>query len=138
MLLRTLNENLSLADQLTAEDLPGIVEQGFKTVICNRPDEEGEAHLSAAQAQAQLSAAGVTFHYLPVNGAAITDQDVADHAALLEKAQGPVLTYCRTGTRCAKLWALAQTGATDELITQVAATGLSIEDLRERLNQRER
>jgi len=133
MLLRTLTPNLSLADQLTEDDLAEVIAQGYKTVICNRPDEEGDAHLNAQQAKAVLQAAGVEFHYLPVNGAAITDQDVIDHHDLLDQAEGPVLTYCRTGTRCAKLWALAQEADADEVIQAVGRTGLNIEDIRDRL-----
>ena len=133
MLLRTLTPNLSLADQLTEDDLAEVIAQGYKTVICNRPDEEGDAHLNAQQAKAVLQAAGVEFHYLPVNGAAITDQDVIDHHDLLDQAEGPVLTYCRTGTRCAKLWALAQEADEDEVIQAVGRTGLNIEDIRDRL-----
>ena len=133
MLLRTLTPNLSLADQLTEDDLAEVIAQGYKTVICNRPDEEGDAHLNAQQAKAVLQAAGVEFHYLPVNGAAITDQDVIDHHDLLDQAEGPVLTYCRTGTSCAKLWALAQEADADEVIQAVGRTGLNIEDIRDRL-----
>ena len=133
MLLRTLTPNLSLADQLTEDDLAEVIAQGYKTVICNRPDEEGDAHLNAQQAKAVPQAAWVEFHYLPVNGAAITDQDVIDHHDLLDQAEGPVLTYCRTGTRCAKLWALAQEADADEVIQAVARTGLNIEDIRDRL-----
>lgn len=134
MQLRKLTDALTLGDQLNETDLGSVVNAGFKTVICNRPDEEGEAHLTSAQAKEVLEASGIAFHYLPVNGAAITDQDVADHDALLQNAEAPVLTYCRTGTRCAKLWALAQEADADSLIAQVADTGLSIEDLRGRLN----
>ena len=135
MQLRPLTDQITLADQLTEADLVEIVAAGFKTVICNRPDEEGEAHLSASDAQSMLEANGVDFHYLPVNGAAITDQDAANHNALLASASAPVLTYCRTGTRCAKLWALGQSGQADadSLVSKVADTGLNIADIRDRL-----
>ena len=135
MQLRPLTDQITLADQLTEADLVEIVAAGFKTVICNRPDEEGEAHLSASDAQPMLEANGVEFHYLPVNGAAITDQDVVNHTALLAGASAPVLTYCRTGTRCAKLWALGQAGQADadSLVSKVADTGLNIADIRDRL-----
>lgn len=136
MQLRPLTDHITLADQLTESDLVEIVTAGFKTVICNRPDEEGEAHLPASEAQAMLEANDVEFHYLPVNGAAITDQDVVNHNALLAGASAPILTYCRTGTRCAKLWALGQADAdadADSLIAKVADTGLNIADIRDRL-----
>lgn len=83
MQLRPLTDRITLADQLTESDLVEIVTAGFKTVICNRPDEEGEAHLLASEAQAMLEANGVEFHYLPVNGVAITDQDVVNHTAFI-------------------------------------------------------
>ena len=82
-----------------------------------------------------LEANGVEFHYLPVNGAAITDQDVVNHTALLAGASAPILTYCRTGTRCATLWALGQAGQADadSLVSKIADTGLNIADIRDRL-----
>ena len=113
MIIRQLTTELSVADQLTVDDLEAVKEAGFNAVICNRPDEEGEPHADADSMAQKANALGIEFRYLPVNGANITDTDVAQHAALLSEVPGPVLTYCRSGARCAKLWALSEAGKQD-------------------------
>ena len=42
MIIRELTTHLSVADQLTLDDLETVKEAGFRSVICNRPDEEGD------------------------------------------------------------------------------------------------
>ena len=88
MIIRQLTTELSVADQLTMDDLEAVKEAGFKAVICNRPDEEGEPHAEADSMAQKANALGLEFRYLPVNGANITDTDVAQHAALLSEYQG--------------------------------------------------
>ena len=136
MIIRQLTPGLSVADQLTMDDLEAVKEAGFKAVICNRPDEEGEPHAEADSMAQKADAIGLEFRYLPVNGANITDTDVAQHAALLSEVPGPVLTYCRSGARCAKLWALCEAGKQDvnTLIETVDKAGLSVVDIAHRLS----
>ena len=136
MIIRQLAPELSVADQLSMDDLEAVKEAGFKAVICNRPDEEGEPHAKADSMAQKANALGLEFRYLPVNGANITDTDVAQHAALLSEVPGPVLTYCRSGARCAKLWALSEAGKQDvnTLIETVDKAGLSIVDIAHRLS----
>ena len=136
MIIRQLTPGLSVADQLTMDDLEAVKEANFKAVICNRPDGEGEPHADADSMAQRADALGLEFRYLPVNGANITDTDVAQHAALLSEVSGPVLTYCRSGARCAKLWALSQAGKQDvnTLIETVDKAGLSVVDIAYRLS----
>ena len=136
MIIRQLTTELSVADQLTVDDLEAVKEAGFNTVICNRPDEEGEPHADADSMAQKANALGIEFRYLPVNGANITDTDVAQHAALLSEVPGPVLTYCRSGARCAKLWALSEAGKQDvnTLIETVDKAGLTVVDIAHRLS----
>lgn len=136
MIIRQLTTELSVADQLTVDDLEAVKEAGFNAVICNRPDEEGEPHADADSMAQKANALGIEFRYLPVNGANITDTDVAQHAALLSEVPGPVLTYCRSGARCAKLWALSEAGRQDvnTLIETVDKAGLTVVDIAHRLS----
>ena len=135
MNIRKLSQNVSVSDQLTTSDLQAIADAGFKSVICNRPDEEGEPHTRAAAIAKQAVELGLEFRYLPVNGANISDADVRQHAAILNETPVPVLTYCKSGTRCAKLWALSKTGELDArtLEATVESAGLSIADIVHRL-----
>lgn len=135
MIIRAINDQLAVADQLEVADLATVKAEGFVSVVCNRPDEEGEPHAAADEMAKQAAALGLEFRYLPVNGANITDENVAQHAALLAELPKPILTYCRSGARCAKLWALSESGKQDvnTLVETVDNTGLSIVDIAHRL-----
>jgi len=135
MIIRKLTSDLAVADQLTLDDLDAVKDAGFKAVICNRPDDEGEPHAEAEAMAKKASVLGLEFRYLPVNGGNITDRDVEQHAMILAEVPAPALTYCRSGTRCAKLWALAEAGKRDvnTLIEAVDKAGLSIVDITHRL-----
>ena len=52
--------------------------------------------------------AGLQVEYQPVIGSAMTPADVARFAELLRTLPGPVLAYCRTGTRCTNLFVASQ------------------------------
>ena len=135
MIIRKLTPDLAVADQLTLDDLDAVKDAGFKAVVCNRPDEEGETHAEADVMAKKANTLGLEFRYLPVNSGNIKDRDVEQHAAILAEVPGPVLTYCRSGTRCAKLWALAEAGKQDgtKLVETVAKAGISIVDIAYRL-----
>ena len=136
MIIRELTTHLSVADQLTLDDLETVKEAGFRSVICNRPDEEGEPHAQADAMARKANALGLEFRYLPVNGASISDSDVEQHVMLLSEVPTPVLTYCRSGARCAKLWALSEAGKqnVNTLVETVDKAGLSILDIAHRLS----
>jgi uncharacterized protein (TIGR01244 family) len=53
--------------------------------------------------------------------------------AVLDKAKGPVLAYCRSGTRSCNLWALAAVKAgahPDAVMAKAAAAGYDLTGLR--------
>ena len=70
------------------------------------PDGEGADQQSFEEIAAAAKAVGIEARYLPVTSGMLTDRDVADFGMALEQVQGPVLAYCRTGTRSAMLWSL--------------------------------
>ena len=49
--------------------------------------------------------------YLPIVSGKVTDDDAAQFGDALAGLPGPVLAYCRTGTRSATLWSLSQSTA---------------------------
>jgi sulfide:quinone oxidoreductase len=72
---------------------------------------------------------------LPVVAGDITDADVARFRQLLGTLPGPVLAFCRTGTRAAMLWALDQAGqrSPEALIETAGAAGYDLKPLYARL-----
>lgn len=130
---RQVTPDFSVAHQIDAADVARIAELGFKTIINNRPDREDPGQPSAAEIRAQAEAAGLRFHSLPYSGQTPPGV-VAETARLLDETPGPVLAYCRTGTRSIKAWALAAalagTKRPNEIIALAAKAGYDLEGAR--------
>lgn len=131
--LHRLDDTVTVAPQLLAEELAAVARLGFRTVINNRPDGESfDQPPSAAMAEA-AQAAGLAYHHQPVVSGGLSVEDVLAFRELLASAEGPVLAFCRSGTRCANLWALAQAGNcdADAVIASAARAGYDLRGLRQ-------
>ena len=136
MEIRQLSDQLSVAAQITVQDVEHIAAQGFKTILCNRPDGEAsdqpEFRLIAQAAQA----AGINAQYMPVAPKEITDANIVEFGEGLKNIPSPMLAYCRTGTRCAFLWALSKgaSGApVNEIISAASNAGYDVSKLLPRI-----
>ena len=88
---RQIEPGFAVSGQLFPQDLPGLAAQGFRSVICNRPDGEA-ADQPGFQAIAQAAAAaGLQALYLPVQPGMVRDADAAAFAQALSDLPGPVL-----------------------------------------------
>ncbi len=107
--LRPLSTDVSVAGQLEESAMAALAHAGFKSVINNRPDHEGgpDQPTSASMASA-ASSAGLAYAYLPVSPAVQTADEIAQFRALVDTLPKPILAFCRTGTRCGKLFQAAQ------------------------------
>ena len=107
--IRQVDSAFSVAGQLTADDITAVVAQGFSALINNRPDGEGGSAqaLNSDIEQAAL-AAGLHYVYLPVIAGAITPAQALAMREALAIAPAPVLAFCRSGTRSAQLYKLAE------------------------------
>jgi len=106
--VRQITESYSVSPQITPDEIAAIKAAGFKTVICNRPDDEQPGQPSHDAIKAAAEAAGLAFRYIPVISGQMTMENVEDQAAALDEVEGPVLAYCRSGTRCTNLYAAIQ------------------------------
>ncbi len=105
---RQIAENYSVSGQITPEDIAMVKDAGFKSIICNRPDDEQPGQPSADVIKAAAEAAGLDFRYVPVISGQMTEDDVIDQAAALKEVPGPVFAYCRSGARSTNLYAMVQ------------------------------
>jgi uncharacterized protein (TIGR01244 family) len=95
--------------QIDASHLAEIVQQGYKSVINNRPDGEGGPDQPAnAVIQAEAERLGLNYVYLPVAPSAITPAQVQEMARLLKTMPEPILAFCRSGARSTNLYDLAK------------------------------
>ncbi|MDE4193325.1 bifunctional protein tyrosine phosphatase family protein/NAD(P)/FAD-dependent oxidoreductase [Phaeobacter gallaeciensis] len=105
---KTLTSGLSVSPQITIADLPAIRDAGYRAIICNRPDGEGADQPTFDEIQAAAEKLGLEARYLPIVSGKVSDADAAGFGAALTELPGPVLAYCRSGTRSATLWSLSQ------------------------------
>ncbi|HAN27148.1 MAG TPA: TIGR01244 family phosphatase, partial [Haliea salexigens] len=77
---------------------------GFKVLINNRPDGEAPGQPTSAEFAAAAAENGLEYVYYPVTGMNFPGPDLPGLAATFENAEGPVLAFCRSGTRSINLW----------------------------------
>lgn len=110
MQLYPLSPDFTAASQITPADLPEIVRQGFRGIICMRPDGEEYGQPTAESLKDATLAAGLQFAFLPIVPGQITQHEVTEMRRALEEMDGPILGYCRSGNRVGQLWTLARQG----------------------------
>lgn len=105
---RKISDQISVSPQITPEDVAEIVRLGFRSILCNRPDGEGPDQPTFDEIEALAKEAGLTCKYMPVISGKVQDEDAETFSKAMMELPGPIFAYCRTGTRCATLWSLAQ------------------------------
>lgn len=107
--LRSVAPDVYVAGQLTPEAIAEAARVGFRSVVNNRPDfEHGPNQPTNAQLEAAARAAGLEYRFLPVESAHQTPDQIAGFAALLDELPRPLLVFCRSGARSARLYFAAQ------------------------------
>jgi len=104
---RKLNEFISVSEQLSIEDVAKAAASGVALIVNNRPDGEDPSAPQGAEIGAAAAAAGLNYVEIPVGHAGFSEPQVDAMIAALEQAEGPILAYCRSGTRSTFLWALS-------------------------------
>ena len=126
---RKVTDDYTVAPQISPEDIAAAAAQGFVLVINNRPDGESPDQPDSATMAAAAKAAGVDYLYNPVRGGPSPD-NIAVQAEAVANAKGPVLAFCRSGTRSIVTWSVGQAQSAarprDELVRLGAAAGYDL------------
>ena len=128
-MLSPLTDRFAVAPQLTPDDLAGLVAAGYGTVVNNRPDSEVPTDLSDGAMAAAARAAGLAYHAIPVGHGGFDRSMIDALAGVLADGPGKTVAYCRSGSRSAHLWALAEAsrgGDPGTLVAAAAAGGYDI------------
>src|SRR5690606_10924137 len=112
---RRLTEDMLASQQITEADIGAAQALGVTTIVNNRPEGESDDQTPGAQIRAAAEQAGMAYHAIPITHAGFSEAQVRAMADVLDSAPGPVLAYCRSGTRSTLLWALAQARAGRDL-----------------------
>jgi sulfide:quinone oxidoreductase len=115
-----LTESLSVAAQITQQDIPNLAAQDFTVVVCNRPDGEVPGQATMDEIEAACNAEDLLFLRYPVDAMNFPGPDIEGLGVLFDDPGQSVLAYCRTGTRCANLWVTSQIGEAQAAAVQTA------------------
>lgn len=120
--------------QISVENVAELAALGYRSIVCNRPDDEAGA-VPSALIEAAARQAGLNFIYQPVLFSRLGTDDGLSFVAAMESLPKPVAAYCRTGRRSAALWALgrAPERGADAVLAASKAVGCDLDELRPRL-----
>ncbi|MGE0408657.1 MAG: TIGR01244 family sulfur transferase, partial [Amphiplicatus sp.] len=124
--LRPLTNKLFVSAQITEEDIAAARSAGVALIINNRPEAEEVGQPKGADIEAAARAAGLDYVAIPIRMNAIGEKEVDAFEAAIGRAAGPVLAYCKSGTRSAVLTALVRAragGAVDEILSESRRPG---------------
>ncbi len=104
---RQVTDAFQVSPQITPDEARAAVAAGVVLIINNRPDGEVPDQPTSAAIEAAARAAGAEFIRIPIVGRPTPDQARAQ-AEAVSGANGPVLAFCRSGTRSITAWALGE------------------------------
>ena len=133
--IRQVSPGFAVSPQIAPADMQALADKGYVAVVCNRPDGEEPGQPPLDELRAAANEAGLAFHHIPVAGGAFPDGAVAAFAAVRRGTGGPLLAYCRTGTRSITLETLANPMglSAEERLGQAKAAGYDLAALAPRL-----
>jgi uncharacterized protein (TIGR01244 family) len=131
--IRRIDDRFAVAPQIAPEDVAAIKAAGYVAIVNNRPDHEEPGQPDGDAIRAAAEAAGLDYTAIPVTQAGFSHPQVTAMIDAIDRADGPVLAYCRSGTRSCNLWALAGAGLgedQDALVGKAAGAGYDLTNLR--------
>ncbi|WP_105104590.1 TIGR01244 family sulfur transferase [Microbulbifer pacificus] len=119
--LKTLDQQVSVSEELSLESIPVLADAGVEILVCNRPELEGEDLSSFAELEQAAKNAGMMFIAIPFSRGQMQPAHSEAFVEVLNSGKR-VHAFCRTGNRSCSLWAAARCiqGA-DKRALQVAA-----------------
>jgi uncharacterized protein (TIGR01244 family) len=108
--IRRIDDRFAVAPQIDPADVPAIAAAGYVLVVNNRPDGEAPGQPGGEAVAAACAAHGIGYRAVPVDHSGFRMDQVSATLTAIAEAGGPVLAYCRSGTRSCHLWALAAAG----------------------------
>jgi uncharacterized protein (TIGR01244 family) len=139
-MFRKIDDSISVSPQISVEDVRAAADQGFTMIINNRPEQEEPGQPSGEEIREAARAAGLAYVAIPITHGGFSANQVDAMRDALENAGGPVLAYCRSGTRSTFVWALAK-GADGEdaevLVKKAAQAGYDISPIKPLLGARQ-
>lgn len=135
MEIRALSDVYAVSPQIMPEDVSAIAAAGFRTIICNRPDDEVVPGMRAADIRFAAESSGLGFLHLPLSQGDRFWHDLSRQSEAVATLHAPVLAYCASGTRSTVAWMCiaARTMPVDDLLAAANRAGYPLAAMRPQL-----
>lgn len=133
-MFRQITDTVFASPQIGTDAIAQAKALGIVRIINNRPEGEEDGQPTGAAIEAAARDAGLDYVAIPVTHAGFSQGQVDAMLTALDDADGPVLAYCRSGTRSTLLWALARAKAGDNpavIASKAAAAGYDVTPVRQ-------
>lgn len=132
-----LSDDVFATSQVFPEQIDFIKEQGFKSILINRPDMEkpGQPHSDDIKKLAEQ--AGLEVRYVPMRPGQLSLDLIDNTKKALEELPKPILAYCASGTRSSMLWCFAKAKdlGVDTVLQKATSAGFDVMKIRPALAQ---
>jgi sulfide:quinone oxidoreductase len=137
MKVSSLTPDLSVLAEPGIADIDALADQGYRSVIGNRPDGESSDQPNWIALKAAATKRGMEAFHIPVVASQISETDIAAFRTALEKLPKPIAAFCQTGRRSTLLWALANSAglSVGERISIAKKAGYDLEPFRDLLSK---
>jgi len=130
---RILSESVLASPQIELSDLEAARNAGVTIVVNNRPDGEEPSAPQSEDIAAAAAAVELDYVSIPIGHSGFSEVQIDEMIGVLDRAEGKVLAYCRSGTRSTLLWSLAQAKlgrAPDDIAEAATAAGYDLSPIR--------
>ncbi|NCP11049.1 MAG: TIGR01244 family phosphatase [Sphingomonadales bacterium] len=108
MTITPVNDRLSVSPQIAPGDVAELHRAGYRCIVNARPDHEEPGQPDSAALAAEAAKWGLDYRHVPIVPGKMTDDQARAFGDIVAAAHGPVLAFCRTGSRAAKAWERSQ------------------------------
>ncbi len=105
--MKKINEELYIGSQISEGDIQLLKEHGIKTIVCNRPDNEGQGQTNIDSIRNEANNHGLSVEYIPFAPLRLSMDDIKNFADLLKSDKKPIFASCLSGLRSEQIAQLA-------------------------------
>ncbi|WP_099864611.1 TIGR01244 family sulfur transferase [Pararhizobium haloflavum] len=106
--IRRINDEYSVSSQIAVEDVKTVKDQGFKSIVCHRPDGEAPEQTGFADIKAEAERLGLEIRQVPFGAEGVSADQVHAFVDCLDEMPRPMLGYCRSGARSTKIYEMTR------------------------------
>ncbi|OOS04407.1 TIGR01244 family protein [Moraxella cuniculi DSM 21768] len=94
-----MSDIITISGQITPDEVRQLAQQGYKTLINNRPDNEEPNQPSSAQIAAVAADCGIAYQQIAFAGGMLEMHHVQSFADFYNQTERPLHIFCRSGNR---------------------------------------